>query len=223
MKDKISPFVFEFLNDLSHNNNREWFMDNKKRWQSVKEDFLEFVEDLMPELYNMDKTIGIQSAEKCMYRIYRDMRFSNDKTPYKTHVAVYIATGGIKRHGRPGYYFHIENGGSMAGGGIFMPEPNTLTAIRKEIFYNIDTFRNIIEADDFKKYFNELWQLDMLKQPPKGFPKDFEGIDLLKYRHYVSSCEFSDITATTDGFKKYVMEIFRATYPLNKFIIDSMN
>ena len=71
MKDKISPFVFEFLNDLSHNNNREWFMDNKKRWQSVKEDFLEFVEDLMPELYNMDKTIGIQSAEKCMYRIYR--------------------------------------------------------------------------------------------------------------------------------------------------------
>ena len=151
------------------------------------------------------------------------MRFSNDKTPYKTHVAVYIATGGIKRHGRPGYYFHIENGGSMAGGGIFMPEPNTLTAIRKEIFYNIDTFRNIIEADDFKKYFNELWQLDMLKQPPKGFPKDFEGIDLLKYRHYVSSCEFSDITATTDGFKKYVMDIFRATYPLNKFIIDSMN
>lgn len=223
MKDKISPFVFEFLNDLSHNNNREWFMDNKKRWQSVKEDFLEFVEDLMPELYNMDKTIGIQSAEKCMYRIYRDMRFSNDKTPYKTHVAVYIATGGIKRHGRPGYYFHIENGGSMAGGGIFMPEPNTLTAIRKEIFYNIDTFRNIIEADDFKKYFNELWQLDMLKQPPKGFPKDFEGIDLLKYRHYVSSCEFSDITATTDGFKKYVMDIFRTTYPLNKFIIDSMN
>ena len=223
MKDKISPFVFEFLNDLSHNNNREWFMDNKKRWQSVKEDFLEFVEDLMPELYDMDKTIGIQSAEKCMYRIYRDMRFSNDKTPYKTHIAVYIATGGIKRHGRPGYYFHIENGGSMAGGGIFMPEPNTLTAIRKEILYNIDAFREIIEADDFKKYFNELWQLDMLKQPPKGFPKDFEGIDLLKYRHYVSSCEFSDITATTDGFKKYVMDIFRTTYPLNKFIIDSMN
>ncbi len=223
MKDKISPLVFEFLNDLSHNNNREWFMDNKKRWQNVKEDFLEFVEDLMPELYDMDKTIGIQSAEKCMYRIYRDMRFSNDKTPYKTHVAVYIATGGIKRHGKPGYYFHIENENSMAGGGIFMPESNTLAAIRKEIYYNIDTFRTIIEAPDFKKYFKQLWQLDMLKQAPKGFPKDFEGIDLLKYRHYVSSCEFSNITATSDGFKNYVMEIFQATYPLNKFIIDSMN
>lgn len=223
MKNKISAFVFEYLDELSKNNNREWFHDNKKRWEAAKEDFLEFLEGLMPELYAMDKTIGLQQPEKCMYRIYRDIRFSPDKTPYKTHIAAYIATGGVKRHGRPGYYLHIENGESMAGGGIFMPEPHTLTAIRKEIYYNLDSFESIVNNGEFQSYFPELWKIDMLKLPPKGFSKDFAGVEWLKYKHYVTSCNFSNTEALSDDFHNTVMKTFRATYPLNKFIIDAMN
>lgn len=223
MKDKISPFVFEFLNDLSYNNNREWFMDNKKRWQSVKEDFLEFVDGIIPDLYKIDPSIGMQTADKCMYRIYRDLRFSTDKTPYKTHLAVYIATGGVKRHGKPGYYLHIQNNNSSLGGGIYMPQPNVLELIRKEIFYNVDVFEEIMKSKEYSAYFDGLWQIDMLKQAPKGFPKDFEAIDYLKYKHYASMHNFSDEVATDDNFRNYVLEGFKATYRLNKFIIDAMN
>lgn len=223
MKNKISPFVLDFLHDLSENNNREWFNDNKSRWQTAKADFLEFVENLMPGLYRMDNSIGIQSAEKCMYRIHRDIRFSPDKTPYKVHLAAYIATGGVKRHGRPGYYIHIENNNSGCGGGIFMPETDTLTAIRKEIYYNIDIFKSIIDSNDFKKYYPQLWQIDMLKQAPKGFPKDFKGVEWLKYKHYVTMCDFTNTDVLSNDFGSRVMDAFRATYPLNKFIIDAMN
>lgn len=223
MKDKVSPFVFEFLNDLSQNNSREWFANNKERWEAVRADFLEFVDGIMPDLYKMDSTIGIQSADKCMYRIYRDLRFSADKTPFKTHLAVYIATGGVKQHGRPGYYLHIQNDNSSLGGGIYMPQPNVLAAIRKEIFYNVDEFRDILNNEHYRHYFDGLWQIDTLKQLPKGFPKDFEYADFLKNKHYASMHNFDNDTATSSGFRDYVLSGFRATYPLNKFIIDAMN
>ncbi len=223
MKNKISPFVYEFLDELSQHNNREWFMDNKKRWEVVKSDFLEFINFIIPELYQMDKTIGMQTSEKCMYRIYRDTRFSPDKTPYKTHIAVYIASGGVKQHGRPGYYLHIQNGQSGIGGGIYMPEPIVLDAIRKEIYYNIDTFKSILNAPEFKRYFPGLMQIDMLKRAPKGFPNDFADIDLLKYKHYATSHDFSNEIALSDHFHEYVMNVFHATYPLNKFILNAMN
>lgn len=223
MKDHISPFVYEYLNDLSANNNREWFMANKERYEAARADFLEFVEALIPEIYKIDPSIGMQKAQNCMYHIYRDLRFSPDKTPYKTHFAVYIATGGVKQHGRPGYYLHIQNGESAFGGGIFMPSPELLDAIRKEIYYNIDTFKGIIGSKEYKKYFPSiLWKIEMLKKAPKGFDPAFPDIDLLKYKHYVSEASIANDTATSDGFLKNLVAHVRATYPLNKFIQDVM-
>lgn len=223
MKDHIQPFVYEYLNDLSQNNNREWFMANKDRYEVARADFLEFVEALIPEIYKIDPSIGMQKAQNCMYRIYRDLRFSPDKTPYKTHFAVYIATGGVKQHGRPGYYLHIQNGESAFGGGIFMPSPELLDAIRKEIYYNIDTFKGIIGSKEYKKYFPSiLWKIEMLKKGPKGFDPAFPDIDLLKYKHYVSEASIANDTATSEGFLRHVAELARVTHPLNQFIQDVM-
>lgn len=223
MKDHIQPFVYEYLNDLSQNNNREWFMANKDRYEAARADFLEFVEALIPEIYKIDPSIGMQKAQNCMYRIYRDLRFSPDKTPYKTHFAVYIATGGVKQHGRPGYYLHIQNGESAFGGGIFMPSPELLDAIRKEIYYNIDTFKSIIGSKEYKKYFPSiLWKIEMLKKAPKGFDPAFPDIDLLKYKHYVSEASIANDTATSEGFLRHVAELARITHPLNQFIQDVM-
>ena len=223
MKDHIQPFVYEYLNDLSQNNNREWFMANKNRYEAARADFLEFVEALIPEIYKIDPSIGMQKAQNCMYRIYRDLRFSPDKTPYKTHFAVYIATGGVKQHGRPGYYLHIQNGESAFGGGIFMPSPELLDAIRKEIYYNIDTFKGIIGSKEYKKYFPSiLWKIEMLKKAPKGFDPAFPDIDLLKYKHYVSEASIANDTATSEGFLRHVAELARVTHPLNQFIQDVM-
>lgn len=222
MKDCISPFVFEFLEELKFNNNRDWFIANKSRWDAVRADFLDFVDGIIPEIYGMDKTVGMQSAKDCMYRIYRDIRFSPDKTPYKTHLAAYIASGGVKQHGRPGYYIHIQDGCSSIGGGIFMPSPELLYEIRSEIFYNTNAFKAIIGNPNFRKFYPELWNIESLKKAPKGFPADFPDIDLLKYKHYVSSAGFSNETATSAGFHDFIMERIKATYPLNKFIIDVM-
>ena len=223
MKDHIQPFVYDFLNDLSLNNNRDWFMANKGRYEAARTDFLEFVEALLAEIYKIDPSIGVQKAQNCMYRIYRDLRFSPDKTPYKTHFAVYIATGGVKRHGLPGYYLHIQNGESSFGGGIYLPAPELLDAIRKEIYYNIDTFKGIIGDKNYLKHFPSiLWNIEKLKKAPQGFDPNFPDIDLLKHKHYVSVADFGNETATSDGFLQYIVKLVKATYPLNKFIQDVM-
>lgn len=152
-----------FLSSLAKNNNREWFADNKGKYLDAKEEFESFVEELIPMVQEMDPGIGHVTLSDCTYRIYRDTRFSADKTPYKNHFGAYI-----NRHGKKspyaGYYIHISPAeGSLWGGGLYCPEPEILKAVRRDIYENIDEFRSIIDAPEFKDRYT-LSQENKLKK-----------------------------------------------------------
>ena len=136
--------ILQFLADLKENNHREWFDANRQRYQKVKVQFEKFVTGLTGELALIDTSIGLLDAKNCVFRIFRDVRFSKDKQPYKTNFGAFIANGGRKSP-RAGYYIHIEPGESMAGGGIYMPEAEVLKKVRNEIYFGSKDFRGLIE------------------------------------------------------------------------------
>lgn len=211
--------VIPFLTELNKNNNREWFTDNKKWYQKSMDDFKVFVDDLIPHLAQTDNSLNGISAKDCVYRIYRDVRFSKDKTPYKIHFGANIASGGRKSK-LAGFYLHIEPAGeSVTGGGIFMPEPPILKALRTEFYKVPEELIDILEDSKFKKYFkNGLWDRDKLKLAPKGFPKDFEHIDLLKNKSFVAVSELSNSEISSERLIQKLVEIHKAMYPLNRLI-----
>ena len=226
---KIHPDTLQFFDELQYNNNREWFQDNKKRWDAIRKDFLVFTQALIDQMLPLDPSLGNISAKDCVYRIYRDLRFSPDKRPYKTHISCFLPTGGKRNCGVPGYYLQMGqedyglHGGCSLGGGIFMPEPKTLEAIRQEIFYNVEEFKEIMAAPSFKRYFGtEFWTLKKLSRVPKGYPSDWPDADLLKYKDYTVNYEMPDEIVLTDDLFDQVLEVFRAAVPLNKFIQKAM-
>jgi uncharacterized protein (TIGR02453 family) len=175
--------ILQFLQDLKLNNNREWFQINKERYQKAKHGFEIFIDQIIPEIRKFDNSIGLITAGDCLFRIYRDVRFSGDKSPYKLNIGAYIARGG-KNSPFAGYYVHIEPGQSMLAGGIYMPQPEMLKRLREEVYYNTAEFKQIIHHKNFVKYFDKLIDEGKLVNPPKDFPKDFPDIDLLKHKNY---------------------------------------
>ena len=146
----------------------------------------------------------------------RDTRFSKDKSPYKTNFGAFIVPGG-KKSGNAGYYFHLDPEGTFAGGGVYHPEVHILKKVRNEIFENGEEFRNIIEDKEFRDRFGEMYD-DRLKTPPKGFPKDYEHIDLLKYKSYIVSRSYELDLVRSDQLLETVTNDFRQMYPLIRFI-----
>ncbi|KAA6348211.1 hypothetical protein EZS27_004350 [termite gut metagenome] len=178
--------IFRFLKELAANNNREWFNSQRDEYEKVRVEFERFLTIVISCISLFDDTVkGIQ-AKDCTYRIYRDTRFSADKTPYKTHIGGFINAKGKKSdHG--GYYVHLEPGNCLlAGGSICMP-PNLLKAVRQAIYENIDEYVSIVEDPAFKRYFPVIGET-FLKTAPKGFPKEFKYIDYLKCKDY--SCSY---------------------------------
>ena len=143
--------VLQFLKDLAKNNNREWFNENHQRYEESRDKFLFMTEVLISEIRKFDKEIPVMNAKDCMFRIFRDIRFSSDKRPYKTNFGSFIAKGGRKSI-RPGYYFHFEPGQSFAGGGVYMPEAGPLKTIRKFIAENPYEFLETTNDKEFKKF-----------------------------------------------------------------------
>ncbi len=224
----MSPDILNFFNELHRNNNREWFMDNKSRYDAIREEFIDLTAQIIDKLSPLDPSIGHPDPKKCIYRIYRDLRFTQDKRPYKTHIAFFLSSYGIKRSGEAGYYLQIGqedyglNGNCSLGGGIFMPEKAKLAAIRQEIFYNIDEFLAIRNNKDYKKYFGDsYYTTKKLSRAPQGYPNDWEHADLLKYCDYCTMHEVPKDVVLSDGFKDYVMKVFSASVPLNKFILQA--
>ncbi|MCB0495848.1 MAG: DUF2461 domain-containing protein, partial [Cyclobacteriaceae bacterium] len=159
--------ILAFLEQLSRNNNREWFNDNKTEFEEARDVFVEFLAYLIGQIELFDKNIIGVDPKKAMYRIYRDTRFSKDKTPYKTHFGGYICEFG-RTSGNPGYYVHIEpEGHSIIGGGLYHPMPDVLAKVRQEIDYNGDKLMKIMNKDSFKKRF-DIYNEDKLVRPPKG-------------------------------------------------------
>ena len=218
----IPAHVYQFLQDLSANNNREWFQSNKKAYESAKSSVETFIKELISGIQSIDNSVVGISPKDCMFRINRDVRFSKDKSPYKNNFGGFIAKGG-RNAMNAGYYLHIEQGSSFLGGGIYMPPADRLKLIRNEIYFNATAFKKIIENQDFKKYFTEIWDDNKLKNPPKDFPKDFEAIELLKFKNYTVLHSISDEQVMQTNFYQYVMEVFKTMLPLNNFLNNAIS
>ena len=213
----LTKEVFQFLETLKVNNNREWFTANKGLYEAAYRQVEAFVQEVIIGVSGFDKEIEPVAASKCIFRIYRDVRFGKDKTPYKTNFGASIAKGGRKM-GTAGYYLHLEPGGSFAGGGIWMPEAATLKSIRSEIYFNSTEFINILEEKDFKKMYGSLDDIDKLKKAPKDFPANFADVELLKHRSYVVTQDVSTEMALSPGNLDHILRAFRVLKPLVDFL-----
>jgi uncharacterized protein (TIGR02453 family) len=213
----ITQEVFDFLKDLKENNTREWFTSHKKTYEQVKKTVEAFITQLIEGIHTFDSEIVGITYKDCMFRINRDVRFSNDKSPYKNNFGGFVAKGG-RNAMNSGYYLHIEPEGSFIGGGIYMPPADRLKLIRNEIYFNADEFKKIINDKDFINYFKEIWDDAKLKNAPKDFPKDFADIDLLKFKNYTVIHKLEDKQLLSPDLFNYTIDAFKAMYPLNHFL-----
>ena len=213
---QLSKANFKYLDNLKKNNNRNWFEKNKDSYLKFHEETIAFAEALHNEVIKFDK-IETPTGKKSLMRIYRDVRFSKDKTPYKTHWG-----GGFKRSGaerRGGFYYHLEKGNTFVGGGFWAPSSKDLLHIRKQIDMHPQPLRKVINSKKFKDYFGEL-QGDKLKSAPKGFDKENENIDLLNHKQFIIWHKFSNAELTEKNFHKKMATGFKNMLPFFTVMTD---
>ena len=201
---KIDDSVFDFLSKLKENNNREWFKENKELYQHAHEKMVFFAEETLSILQKSDQ-ISTPSGKKSLTRIYRDIRFSKDKTPFKNHFS-----GGFKRATsarRGGYYFHIEPGNCFAAGGFWSPSKEDRLLVRQQLAQDSEELREVLSSNAFIKSFGALLG-DQLKTCPKGFSKDHESIDLLRFKAFYVKKDFDDQIVLNKDFSEKLSEIF---------------
>jgi len=204
----VKTSTFKFLKDLKKNNNKPWFEKNKSGYLDAKDDAEHFVAQLIQGLGKVDADIAPLHVKDSTYRIYRDVRFSSDKTPYKTHMGAFLNKGG-KKMPTAGYYFHAQPGRSMAGGGLWMPMPAELSKVRQEIDYNFAEWTKILGDRKFKKYFPEgLDQEEILSRPPKGYDAENPAIGFLKLKSFVVTRSLTDSQMTSPSILKEVLNTF---------------
>ncbi len=208
--------IHTFLSGLAANNSKEWMDANKSDYLTAKQNFIDLVQNTINLTAANDPEIASEEAKKCVFRLNRDVRFSNNKEPYKTNFGGAIAKGGRKT-GNPGYYIHIMPGNNFAGGGLYQPMPDALKKIRQEIDYNADELRKIINSKSFKSVFDEPYD-DQVKTAPKGFSKDNPNIDLLRYKSFIYMRKFTDKEAQSSEFPDMVQETFTAIKPFLDFL-----
>jgi uncharacterized protein (TIGR02453 family) len=215
--------TLKFLKSLSKNNNREWFEKNKPKYLIAKTEFENFVAELFSELSNFDHTLVGLDPKKLIFRIYRDVRFSKDKKPYKNNFGAAFSAKG-KGMGVPGYYLHIEPGNkSFIAGGLFQPMPDVLQKVRQEIDYNCDNLKAIMQNKKFKKLYGDFWDEDKLKRSPKGYPDDHPYIEWLKLKSFIVTTEIKDTELSAKSLKKSLAATFKITKPLNDFLAEALN
>jgi uncharacterized protein (TIGR02453 family) len=204
----VKTSTFKFLKDLKKNNNKPWFEKNKSGYLDAKDDAEQFVAQLIQGLGKVDADIAPLHVKDSTYRIYRDVRFSSDKTPYKTHMGAFLNKGG-KKMPTAGYYFHAQPGRSMAGGGLWMPMPAELSKVRQELDYNFAEWTKILGDRKFKKYFPEgLDQEEILSRPPKGYDAENPAIGFLKLKSFVVTRSLTDSQMTSPSILKEVLNTF---------------
>ncbi len=217
----ISTSTFEFLADLSQNNNREWFQEHKGRYEAALQNVKEFVEELIVELSRFDPQINTDiNASKCMFRIYRDVRFSKDKSPYKSWLAAGISVDGRKLDG-PEYYIHIEPNNSFIAAGYWRPKKEHLDAIRQEIDYNAETFSEVLSAGQWT--VDDLSPEDKLSRPPAGYNADDPQIEIFKLKSFIIHQPLSNKELADAGAMNTVIGICKRIYPLKKFIQEAIS
>ncbi len=214
--------ILSFLEDLARNNNRDWFQDNKKTYQMALDTFREFIGTILTGISKTDPSVGNLEAKDTIFRIYKDVRFSKDLTPYKTHFGGWMAKGGRKSTDA-GYYFHLEPGNTFMAAGVWMPPKEQLTLIRQEIMYNPSEFFKVINDPVINKGYERGGKEDMLKKGPAGFPKDFEFMEEIKYKHYIFSKNYDNKDVIKSGFAEKVTHDYKGLYPLVDYLNNSMS
>jgi uncharacterized protein (TIGR02453 family) len=217
---QIKKSTLDFLKGLKNNNYREWFLANQPAYKDAKGNFESFIQELINEIVVFDPVLKGIEVKNCVFRINRDVRFSNDKSPYKSNFGAFIVKGGKKNGDKyAGYYFHIEPGESMIAGGAYIPPSPWLSAIREKINDEPEEFLRIINEKNFKKYFGTL-QGEKLKTAPKGYPSDHPHIELLKHKSFLAMETVPDEKVLSPGYFEYVVNGFRAMKPLNDFLTE---
>jgi uncharacterized protein (TIGR02453 family) len=215
----LSQDSLEFLEDLRANNNRNWFLDNKKRYDVFKKNYHQLVGDFLEIMKPLDPTLELLEVKNCIFRINRDIRFSKDKSPYKSHIGVWLSSG-TKGQSRSGYYVHIEKGASFIAGGLYAPMPDELKKVRKEIAFFHDDLELILNEKNFKKEFEDFDRNEksILKNPPRGYGKEHPAIELLKLKSFETSLRFDISEILQKDFVSKMSEKLILLKPLNAFI-----
>ncbi len=212
----IPKSTLDFLTQLRENNNRDWFNEHKSWYQEEYARMVEFAEAVQAGLEQTDQ-LEPRSGKQILFRIYRDVRFSKDKSPYKPHFS-----GGLKRASvwrRGGYYFHVEPGASFVGGGFWAPNSDDLKRIRQEIAADPRTLRQLIADPVFVKTFGAL-QGEQLKTAPQGYAQDHPAIDLLRYKQFLISRRFSDREVLQKDFLDQVVQTFVHMHPFFDYMSE---
>lgn len=209
---QLSKSIFDFLSELTENNNKPWFEANKKRYQEEEAKLKVFLGSV---LENLEKTDNIEKMK--IYRIYRDVRFSKDKTPYKVHRSVNFSRATEELRG--GYYLRIAPGASILGGGFFSPNPKDLMRIRKEFETDATELREILADQNFQEIFGEL-QGDRVKTAPRGFDKNHENIDLIQMKSFIAMRSFTDAEVLAPDFINKINKSFLALRPFFNYMSD---
>jgi len=215
----LQKATLDFLRDLKKHNDKPWFDANRKRYETAKADFIDFLQQVIDAHAKKDDgLVGLQ-AKNCLFRINRDIRFSKDKSPYKTNFGASVNRGG-KKSVLAGYYFHLEPGEAFVGGGVWMPQPSELAKVRQEIDYGLNDFKKIIGSKKFKSVYGEMYKGEdmMLSRVPKGYEPDNPAAEFLKMKSYIAMRPVMDKELLSKDLKKITLEAFSALQPLMGFI-----
>jgi len=218
----INRQTLDFLKELIDNNNREWFQANKPRYDQARENMIGFTGELIKLLHKTDPEIDSDlDPKKCVMRIYRDIRFSLNKTPYKNNFGVSVPTRGLKNGGAE-YYLHITPGGSFIAGGYWMPEGDHLKAIRQEIDYNGSELKKVIDEPEFVKLFGDFRNQEKLKTLPQGYTADNEHIDLLKLKSFIVMHYLTDDEVCSEEGLQQIASLCNKIHPINVFLKNAL-
>jgi uncharacterized protein (TIGR02453 family) len=219
----IESATLKFLKDLKKNNNKPWFDAHRKQYETARKNFETFIQTLIDKHALKDTTVKEQVAKQCMFRINRDIRFSKDKTPYKSYLSASINMAG-KKSIFAGYYFHLEPGASYVGGGVWMPLPPELRKIRQEIDYCYDEFKKIYGSKKFKSVYGGLYRGEdvSLTRVPQGFEQDNPAAGDLKMKSWIAMREIKDAVLTSKQLVKMTLDAYETIQPLIYFVNRTM-
>lgn len=210
--------LIQFLGELSENNNRAWFVMNKPRYDILRAEFLELVTQLIKDIAKFDPEVAACNPKKALFRINRDMRFSHDKSPYKTTFSAAVTASGLKKPsqgGGPAYYFHIDKDGTLLiAGGEYMPPADRLRTIRQHVIADAAGFGKVLKNRKLKEAFGDLQNEGKLQRPPKGFDADAPHVEYLKHKSFIVWKEISLKKKIPADLGKDLVAEFKNAYPL---------
>lgn len=208
--------ILPFLSDLAQNNNRSWFQENRERYDIARQAFIDLTATLINEIGQFDPQVRYLEPKECLFRIYRDTRFSPDKAPYKRHFGSYIAMNGGHRSLYSGYYIHLEPGNCLLSGGIWCADNQGIKHFRSYIDTEYDSLFEIMTQPEFKQYFgDQLHCFESLKRQPMGYPADHPAIEFLKMKQWLTRHPFDDSLLTSPDLIPHLVDAAKAMMPFS--------